>query len=305
MKKVLILGGTGMLGSEVTKTLLKKGNYQLTSTYKNMNYVAQMKAVDSIYNEANWEKFDFPEFTSLKIEKFLSNYDFVFNAIGAIPQKTSGLTAEEAKRFYLVNSTLPQLLIDATRYTQIPILSIGTDCVFDGEKGGYTEKSVFSANSDYGISKSKGEPKSKNFLLIRCSIIGKELNSSFSLLSWFLNQPRNAILHGYTNHYWNGITAVTFGKIVNYMVNNYERFLNKSIHFIPRDIVSKYDLLLLFSHFFKRDDILVQRQKHADRIDRSLSTIYPSLNEIIWKNIGYSESPDIRDLIKEYSADHV
>ena len=59
---------------------------------------------------------------------------------------------------------------------------------FFRKKGNYSETDKVDAKDLYGISKFKGEIKSNNVLNIRTSIIGIELNSSYSLLNWFLSQ---------------------------------------------------------------------------------------------------------------------
>ena len=59
---------------------------------------------------------------------------------------------------------------------------------FSGKKGIIQKLIKSDAKDLYGISKFKGEIKSNNVLNIRTSIIGIELNSSYSLLNWFLSQ---------------------------------------------------------------------------------------------------------------------
>ena len=63
------------------------------------------------------------------------------------------------------------------------IFQIATDCVFDGEKGNYSELDSHNARDVYGKSKSLGEVNNKNFYNLRCSF--KLVDDP--LLKWLVN----------------------------------------------------------------------------------------------------------------------
>ena len=113
-----------------------------------------------------------------------------------------------------------------------------------------TENSNHDAVDDYGKTKSLGEIKYKNFYNLRCSIIGRELFNKYSLLEWFLN-CKDKEINGFTNHKWNGITTFAYAKIVrSIIVENID--IPNSLHIIPSDIITKYELLQIFKKRLKR-----------------------------------------------------
>ena len=93
------------------------------------------------------------------------------------------------------------------------MIQIATDCVYSGKTGGYNEDSLHDALDAYGKTKSLGEVRSSTFLNIRSSIIGPEINHKVLLLEWFLKQPKGAVLNGFSNHLWNGVTTLQFAEL--------------------------------------------------------------------------------------------
>lgn len=257
--KVLILGSTGMLGSMVLKYL---------STKKELDITAPTRE----------------ELGKIKYNK----YDYIINCIGIIKQKLT-----DPKEAILINSLFSHTLSE--KAPDAKIIQIATDCVYSGKKGHYTEDDPHDALDVYGKTKSLGEVEAKNFYNIRTSIIGLEPNSKKSLLGWFLSQPKNANVNGYTNHYWNGITTFHFAKLCYVIIKGAE--IPNLFHFIPADIVSKYELLKIFSEKFNRKDVHIEKFE-ADFHDRSLTTVY-KINEDLWKAMGYDTALTIEDMIED------
>jgi len=158
----------------------------------------------------------------------------------------------------------------------------------------------------YGKTKSLGEVKAKNFYNIRTSMIGPEKKSKVSIFEWFLSQKKNAVIKGYTNHYWNGITTLHFAKLCYAIILRFEnvkknRVIPNNLHFVPKDIVSKYALLKIISKQFKRDDIRITKTKAGDNIDRSLSTIHQKTVNGLWKDMGYNRPLTVELMVEELS----
>ena len=232
-KKVLILGSTGMLGSMVTDYLSKKDDLKVTA------------------------------FTRKDMDKSFKGYDYIINCVGIIKQKLTN--PEEAIK---INSLFPYE-IERRKSKNCKVIQIATDCVFSGKKGKYTETDEHDAIDVYGKTKSLGEVKS--FINIRTSIIGPS-KDKVSLLEWFLSQKKNAVIQGYSNHYWNGVTTLEFAKLCYFIIQRGKS--EKSFHYTPRRRgVSKYKLLKIIAKSFNREDIKITKYK-TERIDRTLSTIY-------------------------------
>lgn len=67
-------------------------------------------------------------------------------------------------------------------------IQIGTDCIFSGSKGQYTEADILESIDLYGKSKFLGESGPKNALVLKTSSIGWEVETKKGLLEWFLSQ---------------------------------------------------------------------------------------------------------------------
>jgi len=257
--KILILGSTGMLGSMVLKYLSTK-KLDITAPSRE-----EMIGVD------------------------IGDYDYIINCVGIIKQKLT-----DTREAIEINSLLPHDLSKVAPKTKI--IQIATDCVYSGKKGNYDEDDEHDASNIYGKTKSLGEVEDKNFYNIRTSIIGP--GGKGSLLEWFLSQKKNATIKGYTNHYWNGITTLHFAKLC-YMIISGERIVPNHFHFIPEDIVSKYELLKIFAEKFNRNDINIERFREYIPCNRSLDSIYIETVRGLWKDMGYKEMPTIKEMVNE------
>lgn len=278
MTKIAILGKTGMLGSAVFNEFNLTDDYEVIRTTR--------EELNAEYSSES------------DIENLLKGSNFVINCIGIIKPYIHDNKPTEIERAIRVNSLFPHKLSKVAEQIDCKVIQIATDCVFDGENGNYTEASLHNPTDVYGKTKSLGEVQSKNFLNLRCSIIGKEEKSYLSLLEWFLKQPKETCINGFKNHYWNGITTKAFAKICKGIINN-NNWISGTQHVIPSDIVTKADMLHIFANVFERYDIKINDIDASESINRTLKTNYPQINENLWLNAGYKSIPNIKNLIKE------
>jgi dTDP-4-dehydrorhamnose reductase len=227
-------------------------------------------------------------------------FDLVVNAVGLIKQLINEGNQEDVKIAYLINSDLPRELNAYAKDSSTPIIQIGTDCVYAGLEGDYTEDSEFDCNDLYGLSKVSGENESKSMMTIRCSIIGHEVKSSVSLMDWFLSQPASTSVNGYSNHIWNGVTTLTFARVIHGIISK-NTYSPGTIHLVPKDQVSKFELLQILAETFGRGDIKINEFEAEIGVNRTLATNFPQKNEELWLNAGYTEVPSIVELIQEYA----
>ena len=230
----------------------------------------------------------------------LGDTDFVINCSGLIKHKIDETSPESIERAYKVNSDFPNELSEFCNSFGARILQIATDCVFTGSTGGYTENSDHDASDVYGGSKSKGEIAAKNMMVLRCSVIGRELNSHIELMDWVLNQPVDSKLKGFTNHYWNGLTTLHFARIVSGIIEK-DSFEPGTHHVLPIDSISKFDLIELICEGFGRQDLDIEPIEAENFVDRRLSTKFPEKNNEFWRHAGYDKPLSIREMITEYS----
>jgi len=292
MKKILILGATGMLGSQVLKTLQELKNFKIYATFKNSKKITALRKLIEINDNVSFIKFNVGLFNKIKLSKF----NYIINCIGLIKPYINEKNQSTILEALKVNSLFPHQLITSSK--KVKIFQIATDCVFDGKKGNYIETDSHNPIDVYGKTKSLGELKYSNFFNIRCSIIGPELDSHKSLLDWFRFLPLNSKIKGFKNHDWNGVTTYAFGKVLSGIIKSNLK-IPQTIHLIPKISLNKFNLLKTFKKHFLRNDISISAINFKDKINRTLNTTYAEINKKLWKSAGYNSIPTIEHLIKE------
>ena len=294
---ILILGANGMLGKMMS--LYLKSNNEL-----NVFVTARDK---SSFIEKNFEKkftnFQLSDNYSDNLKKIVdSNIDLIVNCIGVIKPKIDEKNPNSIKETILTNSYFPLELQNLALENQIKYIQIGTDCVFSGNDGSYTESSFMDAKDLYGKSKIVGEIEGINKSLIRSSIIGPEEGKGFSLMNWFLKNTQQEV-SGYKNHLWNGVTTLNFAKVVEgFILNNDFNF--KTQHLIPKNTITKANLLEEFKKHFNKN-VIINHVDAEEIIDRTLLTINEQVNENLWKCAGYSSIPTVEENIEELANSEI
>jgi len=288
MKKVLILGANGMLGSSMHQVLSKK-DLELFSTTRS----------GEVLKESKNFKFDAVQDDIDVILSEIGGVDFVVNCIGLISHKMTGKSTSDEANAFILNSIFPFKLALAGLASKSKVIQISTDCVFSGNLGPYSENSKHDAHDIYGLSKSLGEVLAPNVMNLRCSIIGNEQGTSFSLMDWFLNQDSKSSVKGYINHKWNGLTTLSFSNIVSGIILQ-DKFYGGLHHLIPSNVVTKFELLALINKYGRSKPIRLVEFDSEKSIDRELTTNAPDRNVSLWNSGGYSRIPSIEDMLVEY-----
>ena len=221
----------------------------------------------------------------------------IVNCIGKIPQKN--LNSKAINRFqamFSLNTILPRKLSRWAMKNEATLIQIQTDCVFTGAHGNYDEKSTRYSTDLYGLSKIFGEFKGKSQVNIRTSIVGHSAQDSSSLLGWFRNLPQNSTVNGFTNHFWNGVTTNVFAKLTEGLITS-GNYTSLNSHLVPKNSLSKYEMLEIFKEVFDRSDISITPVAAPKPVDRRLSTRNSKLNEDLWSLAGFESVPDVRDLL--------
>lgn len=291
MSNVAVLGSSGMLGLTMAKFLANSGHY-----------VLEMNRTGVPSLEKN-EVIQFSVEKHYELEKKLSGQkiDYIINCIGLIKQRFDEHLESDARLAVEVNSNFPYHLQGIVNKLDIKLIQIGTDCVFSGARGGYTELDQFDAEDLYGKTKLSGEQKSRNSMILRSSIIGIEKGSSFSLLSWLLSQPAKSEIHGFINHFWNGVTTLQFAQIVSGIISA-DCFAPGVSHLIPNNVVTKHQILKVAAKAFGREDLRIREFEARQSVNRSLATCNSTRNRQLWALGGYNEIPKVEEMILDYSS---
>jgi dTDP-4-dehydrorhamnose reductase len=288
--RVVVLGGTGMLGLTVVEHLADEG-FAVAATSRDPERVAP--PLRSLFSEYSVERGGLAD-----VLRQLGPGDSVVNCVGLIKHHIDDNSSSDRREAVRVNSEFPYELANLAETTGFRIIQIATDCVFSGSTGQYSEHSPHDAGDVYGQSKSLGEVPSDQVLNLRCSIIGPELETNVSLLNWILSHPAGSSFSGYLDHVWNGVTTLAFARVVAGMLRT-TNAMSGTVHLVPADSVNKFQLSEMVLAAFGRDGVTVQPTQTGNGIDRTLATIDPVRNELLWHDAGYSAIPTIDEMVRE------
>lgn len=248
MKKILVLGATGMAGHTIALYFKEKG-YDTTS-FSRTKFNLTQNILGDVFDTDR-----------LKLILLEGSYDVVINCIGILNKNAED---NPSKAVYL-NSYLPHFMVDTLKNTKTKLIHMSTDCVFAGNTGPYSENSHCDGNTLYDRTKALGEVCDGKNLTFRNSIIGPDMNEEgIGLFNWFMKQ-KNPI-SGYTGAIWTGVTTLTLAKamesaIIQNLCGLYNLVNNESI--------SKYELLKLFNSVFRENTIIINREENF-KLDKSL-----------------------------------
>jgi dTDP-4-dehydrorhamnose reductase len=296
--KVLVLGGSGMLGTMVTDFLSREPLLRLSATVRGADL---KRKCEQTLPSVSWLVLDVDRLDSSDIERALADQEWVVNAIGVTKPYIRDDNAAEAERAIRVNALFPHLLGRAAEKTGARVLQIATDCVYSGRKGQYLEKDEHDSLDTYGKTKSLGEVTSDRVSHLRCSIIGPEPKSHVFLLDWFLRQPPGAMVKGFTNHRWNGVTTLHYARLC-YGIIAHAVTVPRLQHIIPAGDITKYDLLRCFASSYKRPDMTVTPAEASVIIDRTLATENDAFNQQLWAAAGYPQPPSVPQMVEEMAT---
>ena len=258
--KVLVIGGTGMLGHKLLQVLSKSFETATTIRIKKEDlFNSEFHNHTKIFDNLNIENFE-------AVENLVKDFQpaVVINAVGIIKQlpesKNSNLILD-------INSIFPRRLAELISKYHFKLINISTDCVFSGKRGNYNETDISDAEDLYGKSKYLGEVIGENCLTIRTSIIGREISSTHSLIEWFLSK-HGKIVKGYKNAIYSGFPTIILAEIISDLITK-KPFLEGLFH-ISSNPINKFDLLNLVKKDFNLDIEIEPDEDFV--IDRSLDS---------------------------------
>lgn len=194
----------------------------------------------------------------------ISRPDVVINAIGIVKQIAS---SKDTISTLTVNSIFPHRLNELASEFGFRLFCISTDCVFNGRRGDYSETDVPNATDLYGKSKNLGEVLSDHCLTLRTSIIGRELQTSHSLVEWFLSNKGKSV-KGFSNAIYSGFPTIVLADIIRSLIFDYPEL--SGLFHVSSDSIDKYELLKLLNAAYGTN---VQIERDEDfEVNRSLDS---------------------------------
>jgi dTDP-4-dehydrorhamnose reductase len=261
--RVLILGGNGMLGHQLCRVLPER--MEVWATFRdNPNRYAQLELLPEEQSIRNVSVQDIA-----RLNEILDTVkpDAVVNAVGIVKQRDE---AKQAITSIQINALFPHQLADLCIQRGIRVIQISTDCVFSGLRGHYTEIDVPDPVDLYGRTKLLGELNRSGCLTLRTSIIGWQLNTFSSLLSWFALQ-RNKHIKGYHKAIYSGFSTNVMAQLIGDILQTRPDL--SGLYQVASEPISKYDLLVRLQDILGWDDIVIDSDDQFF-CDRSLSGLH-------------------------------
>lgn len=260
--RVLVLGASGMLGSTIYRTLSNDTNLSVFGTTR-----------DATASRILSPQFEGALLTNICVEGergilkafAVAQPDIVINCVGIIKQIPN---ASDHLESIAINSSLPHRIEKYCAVIGARLVHFSTDCVFSGDKGLYREEDRPDAYDLYGRTKLLGEVDYSKAITLRTSIIGHELQTSKSLVGWFLNQA--GTVRGFRNAIFSGLPTIEVAQILRDFVLPNPNL--QGLYHLSAEPINKHDLLKLIAQVYRKeieivpdDSLIIDRSLNSDR----------------------------------------
>lgn len=248
--RVVVLGATGMLGHKLVQVLGRE--HEVTAALRG----SAQSWPRAIPVAALWPGLDVADAGALSLLLDEMRPDVVLNAVGVVKQV---IGVEDRTGTVAVNALFPNVLAGLCATRGIRLVHYSTDCVFSGAAdsrrgpNGYREEDPADARDLYGLSKLLGEPTAATTLVLRTSMIGRELRGRHSLVEWFLAQGAGPV-KGYTRALFTGLTTLELARVTALLLRAHPDMAG--LWHVAAAPIDKLALLTLVKHKFARDTAL-------------------------------------------------
>ncbi|MDQ3849113.1 MAG: SDR family oxidoreductase [Actinomycetota bacterium] len=284
--RVLVLGGSGMLGHKLCQVLGTRFDVRAT-VRTSERAVARLGVPDPARTVADVSA---DRFDTVVRAVATVRPDVVVNCIGIVKQ------AREARDPIVsisINSLFPHRVAELCRAAGARLIHVSTDCVFSGRAGGYVESDVPDPVDLYGRSKLLGEVEGAGCLTVRTSIIGRELSGANGLIEWFLGQEGS--VRGFRRAIFSGLTTQALARVLASLVCDHGALTG--IRHVSSEPISKYDLLCLLKDAYglgveivPDDDVACDRSLDGTKFEQETGLRAPSWAEMV-AELAADETP--------------
>jgi len=279
IKRVLVLGATGLLGNVVFNLLMREQKYHPIGTIRK-------KESKLFFKEAHYENLvvcnninDEFELSRL-FEK--TNPDIVINCISLDEVSFKKKCIFD---FIMIYSILPHRLSRLCEISNSRLIQVSSDGIFSGLKGNYLEQDIPDSKELYGLVKYLGELSESHTVTLRTSMIGHSLRKNHGILDWFLAQ--NKFCNGFKNVIFSGLPTIELSIVIrDYIITNSSL---SGVYNIAAKPISKYDLLTKIAEVYKKNIKIIPVSSPI--LDRSLNSAH------FYSITGYA-APEWPDLIR-------
>lgn len=258
--KILIIGCTGMLGSNLFVFLKKYYNF-VYGTCRNK------------YNVKNKYIYNF-EHTKDNLEKYINeiNPSIILNCVAILSFNNDN---EKVNMTYS-NCILPIQLNNICNRKKFYLIHFSTDAVFESSDKYHNINSSYCPTSFYASTKILSESIQETALVLRICPIGFDYFKKKSLFNFIYNSTEKEI-NGFENCFFNGLTTIEIGKQLLTILDKRDI---KGIHHITGPKISKLQLLQHINDIFDLNvDINPKKEPYMSRL---LKDDLNDSNELNW-----------------------
>lgn len=285
--KILVVGGSGLLGSNILNNFQQKDYRLYYTTHKNtITFPGISIGVDLL------DAFE-------KIQEH--DYDVVVNAVALTDVD---LCEKQPELAYRLNAEIPERLARFCEREDYYLIHVSTDQIFDGEDKEYTEASTPNPINVYGKTKLSGEKKIQgimergHFTILRTNFFGINCLDKLSFSEWILDCLRNKKeIKMFYDVYFNPL-------LVNTLVEIIDKFIQEKIYGVYNctsdERISKYEFGQLVKRIFTIDHTIVKTSvKDIKFIARRPKFMYLS-NKKLKTTLGIDSLGIDKEILKLY-----
>jgi dTDP-4-dehydrorhamnose reductase len=275
--RVLVLGGTGMLGHKVWQAFRDRFETWVTVRDAEPHRATGLFSGPRVLTGVHAEDPD-----SLVRACAESRPTVIVNCVGIVKQRKA---ATDPVPSITLNALFPHRVAALGRALGARTIHISTDCVFSGARGNYSEHDTPDPHDLYGRTKLLGELSGPGCLTIRTSIIGRELSATTGLTEWLLSQ-RGRSVEGYAKAVFSGLTTLALSRVVGDIVERHPAL--EGLYHVASRPVSKYDLVRTLEQAYDAgiqielsDTVQIDRSLDGTRFTQATGLSIPGWDEMI------------------------
>lgn len=277
--RLLVLGAGGMLGHAVLRWFASDPRYEVFGTLRSEVAAERLRAAAPSARIIGG-------FAAERAAELARVFDatqpeVVINCVGVVKQLAG---AGDPAIAIPINALLPHRLARLCGRIDARLIHVGTDCVFSGARGNYSETDTPDALDLYGRSKLMGEVDYPHAITLRTSIIGHELGSGHGLVGWFLTHQEP--VRGFARAVFSALPTHELARVIQqYVIPNPELH---GIYHVGGETINKYELLKLVAEVYGRagtiardDELVIDRSLDSSRFRAATGYQPPAWPELV------------------------
>lgn len=256
MKKILIIGGTSLLGNQLILDLQK--DFDLTATY-HKNKINEKLSVETV-------SLNIRDNVSIKKIITSSYYDFVLHCVS---QGDVDYCEKNKKEAWKINVLATKHIADVCYRQKTRLVYFSTNAIYDGVAGNYSEDSRTKPINYYGKTKLLGENMVKksgvSYIILRLNTmfgwntLGQRENPAVWIIKNLKNSKKIKVVDDvYNNHLWVGFVS----KIIRKVLKNWPN--NEVFNIAGSECISRYEFALKVAKIFNLNPKFISQAKSTN-----------------------------------------